>query len=412
MKILKKNRRSPTSYFISLLILFLLAGCFSKSPTLDKKSHVFSSEEAGLTVSLPPEWRLSEQKNMLFVAEFQSARVSPVQLTVTEEKEIPRMEDYLKITSFQTLAQRMQKVSKGEISHFQTVSSRQIEPNGKVWEETVWSGARNDQPKIFHTYAMSVGLNIIQFHFEFPVMFYSNPQQYILPVLERVATHPPKRRDAEYARAYRTMGEFYKNMKLWPEAIGAFKEAISKKPKDADLHALLGESHLQNQEIDPALTEFLQANRLDAENARAQQGLADVYFKKGSVDQAISALKRAVNLSPNTAALYVKLGNAYLDQGRTEEAVQTFQRLIKRNPKSAEAHLGLGQAYLKIDLYEQAGLELEQALRLQPKLVESHCLLEKVYTQLASSAEAEREKALCEGSEPKPPQPASSNLLP
>lgn len=395
-------RRSAISFFILFFSLFLLAGCFSKSTKLNPKSQVFSSKEEGFTLPLPEEWRLSEQKNTLFLAELQTGRVPPVRLTATDEKEIPRLEDYSKAASLQPLAQRMQKLSQGEISQFQTISSRRLELNGRVWEETVWSGARNGQPKIFHSYATSVGLNIIQLHFEFPVAFYNNPDQFITPILEGMVAHPRKRPRTDYVRAYRTIGEFYKSMKLWPEAIGAFKEAIAKKPKDAELHALLGESYFLNQQIDEALKELRQAAELSPQNARAQQGLAEVYFKSGSLNQAISALKRAINISPGNTALYTKLGNAYLEQGRTEEAVQTFQRLIKRNPKAAEAHLGLGKAYLKIDLYEQAGLELEQALRLQPKLVESHCLLEKVYSQLASSADAEKEKALCAAAEPKP----------
>jgi tetratricopeptide (TPR) repeat protein len=382
---------------ILFLLLILFTGCFSKPTPIDKKNHAFSSKEVGLTVSLPPGWNLSEQKNALFVADFQAARTSPVRLIVTDERGVPGMEDYLKIISFQTLAQRMQKVSQGEISHFQIVSSNKMELNGRSWEETVWSGARNDQPKIFHTYAVPVELNVVQFHFEFPVTFYNNPQQFITPVLERVATHPRKRPDEDYVRIYRSAGEFYKNAKLWTDAIGAFEKAATRKPKDAELHALLGESYFQNQEVDRALEAFLQAARLSPQNSRAHQGLADVYLKKGSFDQAISALKRAVNLSPDSAALYIKLGDAYLERARTEEAIQTFQKLIRRNPKAAEAHLGLGKAYLKIDLYEQAGLELERALKLQPELVESHCFLEKVYAQLASAAEAEREKGLCAG---------------
>jgi len=395
--------REAISFFILFFSLFLLAGCFSKSPKPTPKTQTFSSKEDGFTLSLPEGWRLSEQKNTLFLAELQTGRVPPVRLTATDEKDIPRLEDFLKVASIQPLGQRMQKLSQGEIAQFEPISSRRLESNGRVWEETIWSGARKDQPKVFQSYATSVGLNIIQLHFEFPVAFYNNPDQFITPILEGMVAHPRKRPRTDYVRAYRTIGEFYKSMKLWPEAIGAFKEAIAKKPKDAELHSLLGESYFLNQQIDEALKELLQAAQLSPQNARAQQGLAEVYFKKGSLDQAISALKRAINISPDSAPLYTKLGNAYLEQGRTEEAVQTFQRLIKRSPKSAEAHLGLGKAYLKIDLYEQAGLELEQALRLQPKLVESHCLLEKVYGQLASSAEAEKEKALCTGgAEPKP----------
>lgn len=388
--------------FFLFFSLFLLAGCFSRSPKLNPDTQTFTSKEAGITLPLPAGWRLSERKNTLFTAELHTGRVAPVRLTGTDEKEVPRLKDYLKVTFTQPLGQRMQKLSQGEISQFQTISSRRMESNGRIWEETVWSGARKEQPKIFHSYATSIGLNIILLHFEFPVGSYSNPDQFITPVLERMVAHPRKRPVTDYVRAYRTMGEFYKATKLWPDAIDAFKEAIARKPGDAELHALLGESYFLNQEIDAALKALLKAAEISPQNARAQQGLAEVYLKKGSLDPAVTALKRAINISPNNTALYTKLGNAYLEQGKTEEAVQTFQRLIKRSPKAAEAHLGLGKAYLKIDLYEQAGLELEQALRIQPKLVESHCLLEKVYSQLASSAEAEKEKALCARAEPKP----------
>ncbi|MFQ5779496.1 MAG: tetratricopeptide repeat protein [Nitrospiria bacterium] len=382
---------------VLVVILMLSSGCVSKSTTLiDNENRFFSSQGVGLTISFPTGWRIAEKERTLFIADFQPGRISLVRLTATEEKGVPALDDYLKITSFQTLSQRMRNVSQGELSNVRVVTSQKIEQKGVAWEETVWLGQRKGQPKIFHTYAFPVELSVTLLHFEFPPAFYNNPKRIIAPVLEGVTIKPvAKRSSEEYAQAYRMVGESYKSLGLWKESIAALKKALSHKSQDADLHVLLGESYLLNEEVDSALHEFLRAVRLAPQNGRAYQGLANVYLKKDRLDEGILAIKRAASFSPNKTALYVLLGDTYLKNGRTEEAIRTFQKVIRQKSGAVEGHLGLGRAYLSIDLYEQAILEFEQALRRRPQLVEPHCLLEKAYTLLDSPEDAEREGKLC-----------------
>ena len=381
-------------------IVFLLAGCFSKSTLIDEPHHLFKSKEAGISINFPPQWHLSASKNALFVAELNPAGTTVARLTGILKKNIPSLGDYQKVETVVPLSQRLQDFSQNQISHFQAISSGTVERKGQTWGESVWTGQREGLAKIFQSYTIPSGLNLVQLHFEFPAPFYENQKQIIDAVLDGISL-PPKQAPSkeEYAKAYRGMGEFYKLKELWKDAIESFKAALTMSPNDPDLHVLLGESYLKNEEADLALESFQTATRLTSQNARAYEGLADVYFKKGLADQGIATIKRAVVLTPDNAGLYVKLGEAYLKQGRTQDAISTYQKLLKRKSDSGDGHLGLGKAYLAIDLYEQAVLELEQALRLKPQLNEAHCLLVKAYTQLESTADADKEKRLCQPEE-------------
>jgi len=381
----------------SALVFFLfLGGCFPKSTLIDNQNHLFKSNEAGILIPFPPQWHLSDSKNTLFVADLKPSGTVITRLTGILLPDIPSLEDYQKIEAAIPLPQRLQKFIQNELSHFEEISSRTLERNGKTWRELVWMGQREGIAKIFHSYTLSSGLNLVQLHFEIPVPFYENQKQIIDQVLDAVAPLPTESpSNDDYARAYRLVGDLYRIKELWKDAIRSYKEALSKKPRDSNLHTLLGESYFKNEEADLALESFQTAIRLNSQNARAHEGLADVYFKKGFTDQGISTLKRTLIISPDNAGLYVKLGDAYLKQGRTQESINTYQKLLRRKGESADGHLGLGRAYLAIDLFEQAILELEQAVKLRPQLNESHCLLAKAYTRLESTADAEREKKRC-----------------
>ncbi|MBI3804830.1 MAG: tetratricopeptide repeat protein [Nitrospirae bacterium] len=390
------TKRSPVPLSILIFLMILLNGCASKQTIVDNRAHLFRSKEIGVEITFSPQWHLSNAANSLFVAELKPTGTPIVRLTATDEKNIPSLEDYLKLEPSIPLSQRVQKLSQNKISYLQALSSRKIKVNGETWGESVWLGQREGITKIFHTYTASARLNLVQLHFEFPSTFYENQKEIIAAVLDGVSFLPlPEPSDEEYVRAYRSIGEIYKGRGQWSDAIEAFQNALSKNPQEPELHILLGESHLKNDAIDPALQSFLKATQLSSQNARAYEGLADVYFKQGSTDQGIAAIKRAVGLAPQNPGLYLKLGEAYLKQGRTQEAINTYQKLLRRKFDTADAHLGLAKAYLNVDLYEQAILELEQTVKLRPQQVEPHCLLEKAYTHLESTADAEREKQLC-----------------
>lgn len=378
-----------------LWIVFLLSGCFSKSTVLDDQKHFFRSNEAGVSITFPPQWHLSTSKNTLFVADLNPTGTTIARLTGILKKNIPSLQDYQKVETVLPLSQRLQDFSQNQISHFQPISSDTIARNGELWGETVWMGERDGVAKIFHSYTVPIGVNLLQLHFEFPAPFYENQKQVIDAVLDGVTPAPAPSSKEDYVRAYRAIGEFYRSRELWKEAIDSFKEALEKKPRDADLHVLLGESYFKQEEADLALESFQTAIRLTSQNARAYEGLADVYFKKGETDQGVAMIKRALGIAPDNASLYVKLGEAYLQKGRNQDSITTYQKLLKRKADSADGHLGLGKAYLAVDLYEQAVLELEQALKLKPQLNAPHCLLAKAYTQLESTADADREKRLC-----------------
>lgn len=389
----------------ALILLFLLAGCFSKSTLIDNQNHLFKSDGAGLLIAFPSQWHLSDSKNTLFVADLKPNGTVIARLTGLLLPDIPSLEDYQKMEAAIPLPQRLQKFIQNDISHFEEVSSRTLQRKGETWRESVWTGQREGTAEIFHSYTLSIGLNLVQLHFEIPVSFYESQKQIIDGVLDGVTPLPMQTpSDDDSARAYREVGDLYRIKELWKDAIRSYKEALSKKPRDPNLHILLAESYFKNEEVDLALESFQAAIQLTSQSARAYEGLADVYFKKELTDQGISAIKRAAVLSPDNIGLYVKLGDAYLKQGRAQESINTYQKLLRRKEDSADGHLGLGRAYLAVDLYEQAILELEQTLKLKPRLNEPHCLLAKAYTHLESTADAEREKKRCRQAE----EPAAS----
>ncbi|HEY5599308.1 MAG TPA: hypothetical protein VIK48_01345, partial [Candidatus Manganitrophaceae bacterium] len=133
---MKKLFRMIAFFTLFLPPLLLPAGCFSKKTVLEGQNRTFSSEEAGIALSLGPDWRLSESDKALFVADFQPGGSPLARLTATEEKEFPRLQDYFLLEPTLTWPQRTQKVSIGSLSHFQSFSTRPFEFQGNAWGES------------------------------------------------------------------------------------------------------------------------------------------------------------------------------------------------------------------------------------------------------------------------------------
>lgn len=393
--------------FLALLGCFALPGCFPRNP-VDTRNRSVDYKELGFFMSLPPDWRIAKSRDFLFTADFEQNGTPQIRLTATMERNIPSLEDYLRLEPGLTIGQKVAKVIQGELTELHAVSSGKFEFKGNTWKESIWLAERRGKAKVFHTYTIPVGLNLVQLHFEFPASLYEGLRPMITSALEGIKIAPPPPSDLELVRAYQSIGEVYRSREMWKEAAAAFSIAAETAPRSELLRLLLGESYFQSGQLDPAEREFQKAIVINPQNTRALEDLADVYFKKGMNDPGIAAVKRAVGLAPDDTRLYLKLGEAYLKENRTQEAIKIYQKLVRRKPESAEGHLGLGKSYLAADLYEQAIIEMEQTLKLSYQRTDAHCILEKAYIQLQSTTDAEREKKLCPQTAPVPaPLPAS-----
>jgi tetratricopeptide (TPR) repeat protein len=150
-----------------------------------------------------------------------------------------------------------------------------------------------------------------------------------------------------------------------PVALEYAQKAVSLDPKLPLAHALLGEIHLSQSEIQDAISDFQQELAIDPGNASTYYKLADAYSRIQKFDDAERLLQRSIWLDPTSTGPYVLMGKVLEKKGEPELAVRALQRAASMDPNNSITHHLLGQAYRDIGNNEAAERELKIASQLQ-----------------------------------------------
>jgi tetratricopeptide (TPR) repeat protein len=205
-------------------------------------------------------------------------------------------------------------------------------------------------------------------------------------------------------------------------AIYWLREAVRRKPTDADAHYVLAAAlRASGSTVEAArekelarqlssryeeLERLAAADRLpvprglarirtdmeDSHAARPEQSIVDSaqreqrdlalfhldrgrrLFEREEDREALAELQRAVYLSPYEAPAHLLIGRIHLRGGRVKEAVDAFKISIW-SEDTAAARIALAEAYLKVQKPAEARAQLERALALDPGSADARRLL-------------------------------------
>src|SRR5262249_54653202 len=190
-------------------------------------------------------------------------------------------------------------------------------------------------------------------------------------------------------------------------ATDLFAAAISLDPRFALAHAALGEAHWarylrtrDQQWVDKARQETLEALRLDPDQAGVRYSLALIYngtghtadavhepqraiplqpasddahrllgeitARGGDIDGAVPELRQAVDLRPSYWGNHWSLGLALYNAGRYRDAIPSFRRVTELQPDNARGFQTMGAAYHQLNDLENALANDQRALEINP----------------------------------------------
>jgi tetratricopeptide (TPR) repeat protein len=213
----------------------------------------------------------------------------------------------------------------------------------------------------------------------------------------------------------------------------SLQDAVTRNPKDPELHHLLGgveeklgnplnavreyqraaeldpsESHLfdwgtellTHRALEPATQVFTKGNRLFPASVRMLIALGVSWYARGSYDQAAQCLVNASELAPDNPTPYLFLGKMQSVEGTpSEKSAQRLERFAQSQPENA-----LANYYYAVSLWKQsasavdAGRDtersarveslLQKAVHLDPKLGAAYLQLGILYAQRADFSRA------------------------
>lgn len=127
-------------------------------------------------------------------------------------------------------------------------------------------------------------------------------------------------------------------------------------------------------------TLFYQNLNVAGENELAQFNLGSAYLENNELEPAISHFLAAVKMNPAEVTSYNNLGIAYAKLNKTALAEACFKQAIGLDPNIAQPHFHLALLKINQGLFSEAMIQIDEAIRLAPDWIELRKLRDQVKT--------------------------------
>jgi tetratricopeptide (TPR) repeat protein len=168
--------------------------------------------------------------------------------------------------------------------------------------------------------------------------------------------------------------------KKYAEARVELVEVLRLDPDSAEGHALLGNTYLEENRLDDALSEYQKANvqRLTDPSSVAMLWLniGSVQMKRNQANDAVEPLEKAIRLKPTMGDAHYLLGLARAVQGDLGAAEREMVLGVENGVDGWKIHHDLGVVYARQKKYAEAVASWEKALRADPQNAETRQYLE------------------------------------
>ncbi len=190
------------------------------------------------------------------------------------------------------------------------------------------------------------------------------------------------------------------------EAAAVYRQALTYRPRDGELHARLGHLLASLGDEAAAETHLRKAEGLLAEPPAELHGaLASIELRRGAWQRAETYARRAVAAAPDGAEGWNSLAIALEEQGRPEQAAAAYGRALEARPGYWQARFNLGLLRRRQRRFPAAAAAFQGVLEQQPGHAKSHYELGVLYGgPLARPDRARRHLRACLEAEPGHPR--------
>jgi type IV pilus assembly protein PilF len=178
-----------------------------------------------------------------------------------------------------------------------------------------------------------------------------------------------KSRDREKAQLHMQLGSSLYSQKNYPQALSELLEAERLDPNNPLIQNNLALTYLVRDKMEIAETHFKKALALDPKFTDARNNLGSLYISVGFFEKAIEELKIATaDLTySEPEKSWANLGQAYFNKGDYSAAKEAFQNSLKERRESCYTMNLYGRSLFELKNYTSAAESLDQAIRLCEK---------------------------------------------
>ena len=168
--------------------------------------------------------------------------------------------------------------------------------------------------------------------------------------------------------SYKTLGEAFEKMKLFPSALEAYSKGLEKTEQGNIFYQKMGDLSLECNDIESSLECYKRAYELNPNDRDVLIKLATInqtYFPE-QIDSTIDYYNSLLEFGVDLDKIYYELGHLYLKKSDKIHAVTAFKLATELNPENPYYNNSLAYAYVKAELYDDAIEYYQQAIKLNP----------------------------------------------
>lgn len=135
-------------------------------------------------------------------------------------------------------------------------------------------------------------------------------------------------------------------------------------------------------------TLFTRALEVNAENAVAHNGLADIRMRQGRIEEAIAHYREAVRIQPRSNYARKQLATIHVRGGRMEETVELYREAVRLEPDDGQLRIKLATLLAGLGEHEEAAALFSEALQQERGEALDHANHAVALTRLGRSEEA------------------------
>ena len=168
--------------------------------------------------------------------------------------------------------------------------------------------------------------------------------------------------------SYKTLGETFEKMKLFPSALEAYSKGLEKTSQCNLFYQKMGDLSLECNDIESSIECYKKAYELNPSDREVLIKLATInqtYFPE-KVDTTIDYYNTLLEFGIDMDKIYYELGHLYLNKSDKINAVSAFKLAQELNPENPYYNNSLAYAYIKAELYDDAIEYYQLAIKLNP----------------------------------------------
>jgi tetratricopeptide (TPR) repeat protein len=196
-------------------------------------------------------------------------------------------------------------------------------------------------------------------------LIYEQQEQYEAALLVYQQSAQRHERPEDQAVSWKHVGDIYRHLKRFEDAIEAYGRAVEFDPAYAWPYHNLGLIYEQQQEYEAAIPFYRQAidrHKNDRDRVLSWHKLGDVCYTLNRYSEAITAYQRVIELDPQDAVSWNSLGTAQTALEHYEAAIKTLEQALEVDPDYAWPYHHLGVVYEKREAYDMSVSYYQQAL--------------------------------------------------